>query len=139
MKSFDFTLSGPVSFQGTGENKKTTLLTFYAPSVKHRKRAAKLKSGFMQAVSSIEETEAKQSKSSEEIKPSEILALLQMYCSNYDEYLELFLSLATDGVCKLDGSEVKLQTHNIEDTAFDDLERMMGEYLVNFIVGSLGN
>jgi hypothetical protein len=56
----------------------------------------------------------------------------------YDEYLETFVGLMTNGVCRVDDSEIMLNDKMLEDLTCEDLDNILGEYLVNFILGSLG-
>ena len=140
MKTFEYTLSDPVKFHKGGSTEETTLLVFQAPSAKNRRKVSRLKQGFMQAVSSIkaEGTDAKKEGKAEDIKPQEILSVLQMSDIDYESYVETFFSLVTDGICKVDGSEVSLTGQMLDEVSCDDLDKIMGEYLVNFIIGSLG-
>lgn len=143
MNTFDFTLSNPITYHSGGENKPTTLLTFYAPSSKNRKKVFQLKQGAKRAIKdlmSLFDGENKQSEGNEEPDGSAMLEVLQMSDSiSYDDYVELFVDLVTSGVCKVDYSEVFLTARMVEDMTCSDLEKIMGEYLVNFILGSLGD
>lgn len=138
MKTFDFTLQTPIEYHDKGEKKESTLLTLSAPNVKARKNAARLKQGIMRAINGIEvKGEIDQKKSKEDIKPNEVLALIQMSNVEYDEYIDTFIKLLGCGICKIEDSIVMTNTiaESIED--FEDIERLMGEYLVNFLIGSL--
>jgi hypothetical protein len=140
MKTFDFTLSDSIKYQTGGETTEGSMLELTAPSVNNRKRVAKLKQGFMRVVNDLQNDKTVKSedkKGEAEIKPEEILVLLQMGSIEYDEYMDIFVNLLTAGVCKIDGKE-PLNTLRADSISFDDMERLMGEYLVNFILGSLG-
>lgn len=138
MKTFDFTLSEPVDYQTGGENTKASMLELTAPSVNNRKRVAKLKQGFMRVINDLPETAKKEEKKdNEKVKPEEILTLIQMGSIEYDEYIDIFVNLLTSGVCKIEG-EVAMTQLIAEKISFEDMERLMGEYLVNFILVSLG-
>lgn len=137
MKTFDFTLSEPIDYQAKGENTKASLLELSAPAVNNRKRAAKMKQGFMRVVNELPDSAKQEGKKGDEkVKPEEILALLQMGSIEYDEYMDIFFNLLTSGICKVEG-EVELTQHMADKISFEDLEKLMGEYLVNFILASL--
>ena len=139
MKTFDFTLSEPIDYQAKGENTKASLLELSAPAVNNRKKVAKLKQGFMRVINGLKNPDAKGAegkKSNEKVKPEEILALIQMGAIEYDEYMDIFVSLLVSGICKVEG-EVDITQHMVDKISFEDMERLMGEYLINFIIGSL--
>ena len=140
MKTFEYTLSDPVKFHRQGQTEESTLLVFQAPSAKNRKKVAKLKQGMMRAIDGIQgESVQNVDGKPEDINPREVLALLQMSSViEYDEYLETFVGLMTSGVCRVDGSEIMLNEKMLEDVTCEDLDNILGEYLVNFILGSLG-
>lgn len=144
MKTFDFNLSDPVTFHKDGQTEESTCLTFYAPAVKNRKHVARLKQGFMRAgasldgeVSEEDKKKAVEARGDDEIKPSEVLAILQMSDkTDYEGYIETFVNLITSGVCKIDDS-VPMSKAVLDGISCADLDNAMGEYLVNFILGSL--
>lgn len=140
MKTFDFNLSGPINYHAEGTSEEGHSLTLAAPSVKARKKSAKLKQGVMRAVSSLQGNADTQSdkKGKEDIKGEEILALIQMSDIDYGEYIDTFIDLLCKGVCKIE-DKVEITSNIAEDISFEDMEKLMGEYLVNFILGSLGN
>lgn len=143
MKTFDFTLSGPISYQATGENTQASMLELTAPSVKNRKKVAKLKQGFMRVINDLPETQKKEAQEqaekekgkSEAPDPQEILTLIQMGAVEYDEYIDIFVSLLVSGICKIEG-EVAMTQLIADKISFQDMEKLMGEYLVNFILVS---
>jgi hypothetical protein len=144
MKTFDFSLSESVKFHDQGKaDAESTCLTFYAPSVKNRKHVAKLKQGFMRAGASLdgetseeEKKKASEARGDDAIKPSEVLAILQMSETDYEGYIETFVNLITSGVCKIDDA-IPMTKSILDGMSCEDLEKAMGEYLVNFILGSL--
>jgi hypothetical protein len=138
MKEMEFTLSDPIKYQTGGEHVEGVKLELTAPAVKNRKRAAKLKQGFMRCINDLP-SEAKKSpekKQDAKLNPDEVLVILQMGSIEYDEYIDIFVNLLSRGVCKIDGKE-DLTELLAEKISFEDLERLMGEYIVNFILGSL--
>lgn len=146
MKTFDFTLSEPIDYQAKGENTKSSLLELSAPSGKERKKAARLKQGFMRCINEIPDSDKQQAKEladkkdgteKKETKPEEILALLQMGSIDYPDYLDIFVGLLTSGICKVEG-DTPITSLIVDKISYEDLEKLMGEYFVNFILGSSG-
>ena len=139
MKTFEFTLSSPVKFHEKGETVESFLLELMAPSAKNRKKIAKLKQGFMRVVGELQNDKPaqKEEKGDHKVKPEEILALLQMGSIDYADYIDIFMDLLTSGICNADGS-TSLTVSMAESISFEDIEKLMGEYLVNFILGSMG-
>ncbi len=141
MKTFEFSLSESISYHNKGESQEGHSLTLTAPTVKARKKAAKLKQGVMRAVSSLQgdaNIKPEDKKSKEDIKPEEILALIQMSSIEYDEYMDIFIDLLCKGICKIE-DEIEMTAQLADKMSFEDTEKLMGEYLINFILGSLGN
>ena len=146
MKTFDFTLSDPIEYQAKGENTKASLLELSAPAANNRRKVAKLKQGFMRVVNEIPESakqeakeivDKKEGEKKEETSPREILALLQMGSIDYADYIDTFVGLLTSGICKVEG-ETPITGLMVDKISCEDLERLMGEYFVNFILGSVG-
>lgn len=140
MKTFDFTLSESIEYQSEGSTQTASMLELTAPSVNNRKRVAKLKQGFMRAINDLQgdkSVEGGEKDKDHKIKPEEVLALLQMGSVEYDEYIDIFVNLLVSGVCKIDGKE-PLTAIRVDNISFTDIERLLGEYLVNFILTSLG-
>ena len=84
-----------------------------------------------------EHKEKKEGGKEEKTHPKEILTLLQMGSIDYADYVDIFVNLLTSGICKVEG-ETEITSHMVEKISFEDLERLMGEYFVNFILGSAG-
>jgi hypothetical protein len=146
MKTFDLMLSEPIKYQSKGENTESSLLELSAPAANNRRKVAKLKQGFMRVVNEIPESAKQQAKEivdkkegdkKEETSPKEILALLQMGSIDYADYIDIFVGLLTSGICKVEG-ETPITSLMVDKISCEDLERLMGEYFVNFILGSVG-
>lgn len=149
MKTITYTLSDSIEYQCEGQNTEGMSLELTAPSVRHRKKAAKLKQGLMRSLGDTQqasnESDVKASvdaikeggNTSYEAKAHELLVVLQMSSSvKYEDYLEIFVDLLTEGICKMDGKE-PMTKDIINKISFEDIEKILGEYLENFIVGSI--
>lgn len=142
MKTFDFTLSEPIDYQAKGENTKASMLELSAPAVNNRKKVAKMKQGFMRVVNELPDSvkkeagELQEKDKDEKATPGEILSLLQMGSIDYADYIDIFVSLLTSGTCRVEG-EVAITSHMVDKISFEDIEKLMGEYFVNFILTSM--
>ena len=140
MNTFEFTLKDPIDYQHKGENDTGNYLTLTAPSAKNRKHVCKLDQGFMRSAMAITDDAAEKPKEEDAdrtLKPEEVLALLQMSSViEFDEYVDRFVKLLCDGVCKVEG-KADLTKELLEKISYKDLVKLLGEYLVNFILGSL--
>ena len=145
MKTFDFTLSEPIKYQKDGANTEASMLELTSPAVNNRKKVARMKQGFMRVIGELPESaklEAKESADKKEddekekTNPREILSLLQMGSIDYADYVDIFVSLLTSGICKVEG-ETPITAHMLDKVSFEDIEKLMGEYFVNFILTSM--
>lgn len=139
LSEFNFELSTPVKYDKSGEKIDGTFITLFAPSYKQMDKCVPLKQAFYRAMSDISdggEEQSESTESTEELKPSSLIAI--MYQSSVDMVkilihgVELFNS---PDIAKIDG-DVKLTKPIIESMSQDDLELMLGSYMVNFILAS---
>ena len=141
---FEFTLNSPIKYQSQGDHHHDgRLLVLKAPSNKVRANRAKLKQAFMASVS---EGEQKVSDAAENQKDTVIAddempdyILMMLYASksiNMAEVLDEFMNLLTIGkCCKVEGAE-DLTKSMFEEMDADDTDRLLGEYMANFIIAS---
>ncbi len=139
---FDFKLNQPLKYTAEGQNAETMSLILIAPSQKDGRLASKLKQGFMRAVKSLQKDNVQQSQTAEtstsKISASEIVMMLYMSDVDVDEYKEIFNELILNGNCQLD-SKQKLTRPLYEKLPTEETDRMLGEYLENFMMSSLLN
>lgn len=140
-KTVEYILSSPISYQYEGSATEGEIIYLTAPSAKNHKKIAKLKQGFMRAISDLDDSKQQENKVAEEDvsdreKGLAMLGLLQMSkTTDYDDYIELFISLLSDGLAKID-DKVVLTNLLVEKLSFSDIEGLLSDYLVNFIIGS---
>ena len=145
----EFKLETPVAYQCDGGNHQGSLLILKAPSNKVRAHRARLKQAFMQAIA---EGEDRGAKDSPEVKDPEAqkdviieddemggYVLMMLYAAkniNIVEIIEEFKSLLVHGkCCRVEGS-VDMTSSIFDSMDADDSDRLMGEYLANFILAS---
>jgi hypothetical protein len=139
ISEFTFTLSSPVKYHDAGQIAEGFELLLKAPSNKNRIESAKLKQGFFRALKGMADnrgnvdTDAAESKDST-ISGSEVVSVIMMSDVDLSEYQENFRQLLLNGVCFV-GSE-KLTTPMFDSLSDSDTEKLMGEYIANFLLAS---
>lgn len=137
---FTFTLTAPFKYSEKGVFIDCTELKLYAPSNKNRNECAKLKQGFFRALKDLEsmgknQPESKETKEST-IDGDAIVSIIMMSDSvDFEKYQENFRLLVTNGVCDM-SSTVKLNSDMFNNLSDADTERLLGEYLANFLLSS---
>lgn len=144
---FIFTLSTPLSYHEKGQLATTSELLLKAPSSKQRNESAKLKQGFFRALKDMEsvtngktdvEKEAvkeRMAAQEEEIGADEILSIIMMSNVDLGSYQESFRTLLLNDACMVGGS-TKLTAPMFDNLSDADTERLLGEYLANFLLAS---
>ena len=139
---FDFVLTEPVDYHAGGESRQGKLLVLRAPSNKVRQQRTKLKQWFMQSLAELQTGNtttdgAKDGGISEQEFAEYVVHLL--YSSKtvsmvniLDEFKALVCS---PGICKVE-NEVDMTSAIFDKLDSDDTDRMVGEYLANFILAS---
>lgn len=139
---FNFELTKPIKYHAGGEEVEGAFITLTAPAYKQMDKCVPLKQAFYRAAAAIaddsEETVSETNASPDDsvMTPEGLLSLF--YQSNEDMVkiilygVELFKS---PGIAKMEGS-VNITHKMIEEMSQDDLERMLGQYMVNFILAS---
>jgi len=134
----EFVLSKPVPYAHGGEQVEATSVVLIAPSQKQLQHTAILKQGFFQAINSVSESSnaTSQPEKQEEMTGEDLLSM--MYMAKDVDMTQILLAareLFKSGVAKLDGVQ-DLNLPLIEKISADDFEKMVGEYLINFILAS---
>jgi hypothetical protein len=138
IKEFNFNLSEPVSYSCKGEQIESSFITFTAPTSRNRRECAFLKQAFFKAVNSVHGStkDVEQDvKAKVDISASDITDLLAMGSEDLSEVWEVSIKLFSSGVGMLGGEE-KLTKLLLDQVHMDDLDSMVGEYLVNFTLRS---
>lgn len=136
---FTFELSTPISYARDGGFSESSTLTLKAPSNKQAREGARLKQSFWRALSDrqTKNTEPSESKdeSNDEIDGETIMAIIMSSNEDINKFQDDFKSLLLNGVCFIDSS-IKLTVPLYDSMSDADTERLMGEYLANFLLAS---
>ena len=138
MKEIRFTLTTPVKFTHQGEDTDGNFITLKEPSLNLLIKLSIYKSAFYSAAARTADSddEVTSNKEKEAVTGEQIMSLLYMECRNMPELLKQAQSLfVTQGVASVEGV-VDMTTPILKMMSIDDFERMLGEYLVNFILAS---
>ncbi len=140
-----FELSRPLKYHSGGEEVEGTFITLAPPTYKQMDKCVPLKQAFYRAASSITDdaveagTETNKSSDDTQLTPDGLISLF--YQSDEDMVkivlygVELFKS---PGIAMVDGA-ANITQLLIEQMSQDDLENMLGRYMVNFILASALN
>lgn len=142
MEDLMYELKSPFEYAHKGDIRKAEFITLNAPTVENIGYVAKLKQGFMKAVSSQQqqsstpEVQSDADGSIEDLNGEMIMAMLSMSDIDYAAYLQTAKAVFSDtGIAMIDGEE-PLKKVLISKMSVDDLEAMTGEYLKVFILTS---
>lgn len=143
ISEFTFILETPVSIAVGGSFVPVSEMILKAPSNKQRNESAKLKQGFFRAVEEmqgrssdkIESKETINTSSDDDLTGDKIIPVLFMSKIDINAYQENFRVLLLNDICTIGGTKL---TSPIFDSISDaDTERLMGEYIANFLLSSL--
>lgn len=141
-----YQLKTPLNYHSRGEEVEASFITLFAPSYKHMDKTVPLKQAFYRAAAAIEGETVEQESTDTDTPDNDAgltpdIAVAMLYQSNED-MVKIFLYAAelfkAPGIAKVEGSE-KMTGAIIEKLSQDDLENMLGTYLVNFILASVLN
>jgi len=137
---FDFKLDTPINYHKGGSEEECKMLLLRAPSYKNRKTTIKLKQNFMRALKSLEGSDADQKKKTKQSNENPftaeaIIAALFMSDVDLNDILDDFEILLTHGCCFIP-PEVQLIGQHYNQISENDLTRLLGEYIENFLVPS---
>lgn len=147
---FDFELTTPLKYHKDGDSAEARILVLKAPAKKHRKQSIRIKQGFFQAMQyhqannsssekAVEEAKKKIEAGDETITGQEIMMMLYMSDVDIERFDEAFDKLLlSPGICMVDDA-VQLTGPILDELSEEDTDRLLGEYLENFFVGSMMN
>lgn len=135
---FHFNLESPIDYHKGAQIEKAHELTLKAPSNKQRHQSAKLKQGFFRALKGMadnrgEITDVVDEKQSV-ITGSEVISIIMMSDVDLSEYQDNFRELLLNGACFV--GDIKLTSPMYDLLSDSDTERLMGEYVANFLLAS---
>jgi hypothetical protein len=142
MKELTYELKDPFEYAFKGDMREAAFITVSAPTVENIGCVARLKQGFMQAVSNQKPSAAEAAPKDEDgaglddLSGDMIMAMLSMSDIDYAGYLTTARAVFSDtGVALIDG-EQQIKKAIMSKMSMSDLEAMTGEYLKVFILTS---
>lgn len=139
LTEFNFELEVPIKYAYEGEMVDGTFITLKAPSSKNMLECSVLKQAFFRALPT--DTDSTQNSSDDDGEKADLTgdAIMTLIMMSQNVELATIIATARDlfssGVALLEG-ETKVTKPILDDIDPDDLERMIGDYLVNFILAS---
>lgn len=137
INTFEFTLTDPLKYGYKGEERLGFLLTLKAPTAKHRDYLIKLKQQFFKALAglrnNVKEVEA-QADDSGELDGSQVMMMLYMSGIDMVEFQNTFRALLLQGLVHIE--DLQVTPHLLDQLGQDEVERLMGEYMSNFLLSS---
>ncbi len=131
---FQFNVVTPFTYASKGENVDATFITLSAPTSKHSRECSALKQAFFRALPREEKKVDAPEKF--EVSGTEVMTLIAMSKDvDLADVMDVGKKLLTNNLAMVEG-EVKLTMNLIERMSQDDVESMIGEYMVNFTLAS---
>jgi len=134
-----FKLSSPIKLSVDGKFEKQYELYLYSPSNKDRKLTRKLRQQFMHVIADMQNKFADSEGSGKESGEMDGNALIQaIYLSDNEinNFIDTFKTLATNGAVKFI-NDTNINSISYDEISEEDEEKILGEYLANFILTSL--
>jgi hypothetical protein len=141
MKEVTFILKHPIKYHQAGSVEEGYELIMHAPSIAVYRQVSALKQGFFDQVNKLKNNVTTQSADAnamqEEMQGEALVSMLYM-AGNLDvnKYLGHFKEICLEGLVLLPNG-VKINQQQLDSLSPDDFERLAGEYILNFILGSL--
>ena len=134
---FTFELSNPISYQDETGQKETKTLVLYAPSNKLSKQKVKLRQKVITSFLALGGGSRNQNKANEDekasLEPEQILFAL----AANDKFIDIkneFCDLLKSGCLSLEGKCNTVTDYHLQQINDEELEEVMGQYIVNFII-----
>lgn len=138
-KEFDIELDDAITYHKGGSEAYCKSLKLKAPANMHRDYILKLKQGFFQAIAGLPSNQGPAQAGPQDtdatITGTEVISILMMSKINLVEYFEVFKNLMCQGCCTLEDG-TKMTSFIWDKLDIEDSERMLGEYLANFLLSS---
>ena len=136
-ESIKVILKNPVKYHKNGEIEYSHELTLFAPTGSHRRELVKLKQYFIKAIKSLQGNEnSDQAPSEDGGLTAEAISYVFMFSDiDFNEIIDTFEALITKGLCNVDDNQ-KITSSIYKNIMPDDLEKIIGEYLLAFLLSS---
>lgn len=137
--TFTFDTTKPFQYQLDGKHLESSSLTLYAPSYKTRTSTNILKQLFFRAAKSFDSSSNTNSKNkaddNETISPEDIILMLYASSVDISQVFDAFEKILLSGHCKI-ANEIELRQHHLECMDTEDVEKILGRYLSDFLLAS---
>jgi hypothetical protein len=132
---FNYNLINSLSYHSKGEAADAQFITFRAPSSRNSKECSALKQAFFRALPM--EAQTTREVDNPDISGEDVITMIAISDVDLPEMLDIAKRLFTSGnnIALIDG-ETKLTMNLLDQMSQDDLEGMVGSYMVNFILAS---
>jgi hypothetical protein len=144
---FEFTLNAPVNYANKGLLEQTNTLLLFAPSAKQAKLAYAITQTIVRAFKQQNDdnkSEAASTKESTDTKITPEILLILLYSSpvvDMGSLADIFKKLLLSGVCVIppitSQSRIELTESIYNDLTCNDLDRLMAEYALTFLLGMI--
>lgn len=139
-KDFTYELERPILYQDETGEKETHTLVLYAPSNQLAEQKGilrqKVLAAFVEAGNSSSANKPdKEEKKKDKIEPEEILFAIAV-SKHFLEIKTAFRELLKNGCLSLDGKIDKITNWHLDQIEDEELEEVMGQFIVNFIIPS---
>jgi hypothetical protein len=138
IREFDYMLTTPFDYaDGSGQMKTAVHIQLTAPSSQQRRYCAVLKQAFCVAITRDTGDAATNEPVPKTIKGEDVMLTIAMSSDiQLDDIMDTAYDLfTTPGIAMVDGQK-KLTKHMLNDMDMEDLEGMLGDYLVKFTLRS---
>ena len=135
-KEFDYELTSSIEYANKGETAEASFIKLLSPTSKNMTECAFLKQAFFRALPKDKEVDESGKGQENEIDADSVMMIIAM--SNDVDLGGVMIAakkLFTSGVAMVDG-ETKLTVPLADQLSNEDLEKMTGTYLANFILAS---
>ena len=141
MNEIQFQLNTPVKYASGGEEIDGTFITLTEPSIKQLDYISEFKKAFYKAAEKVssDASPVDTGNDKEKVTGDQIMALLYSHCPDMKQLFGIARKLFfSTGIAMVEG-EVNFTPAIYDTMSINDFERMIGEYLVNFILQSALN
>jgi len=139
---FTFKLTKPIAYHDGGNAEAFAKeIILKAPSNRQRRQTAKLKQGFFRALGDIQNNKQNTDDAEDDqegITGEAVLTIVMMSKVDFADYQDVFRELLLNDIAFVNDGQ-KMKSHNYEDMDGDDSDKMMGEYIANFLLSSWMN
>lgn len=137
----NFDLNCEVKYAHNGEETIAKFIELSPPTFKQLDRCAPLKQAFFRAVSQTRDmatTEGETETDIEDMEPENIAQLIYTSDEDATKFLLHGVELLKSGIAKVEGTE-KVTQPIIDQLSLDEIEKLIGTYMLNFILASVLN